>query len=170
MSNKLIVLDTRHQEKAIYDLLGQLTASASIDEAIGVKLSKDVAQQFLHLMVENIVESLGSYKTAKDQYTNLKMAAAIFNCAVTDVDSNKVAWVENLMKLPYLETIYLDIYKQVAKYIDSGTWIQWDVVKAGSVITLISGKDYRIAEYDRVHGIDNGDDHEVVSAFHAYPL
>ncbi|MFO5759840.1 hypothetical protein ACLBQR_31265, partial [Klebsiella pneumoniae] len=70
------------------------------------------------------------------------MAAAIFNCAVTDVDSNKVAWVENLMKLPYLETIYLDIYKQVAKYIDSGTWIQWDVVKAGSVITLISGKVY----------------------------
>ncbi|MFO5890543.1 hypothetical protein ACLBSJ_32505, partial [Klebsiella pneumoniae] len=72
MSNKLIVLDTRHQEKAIYDLLGQLTASASIDEAIGVKLSKDVAQQFLHLMVENIVESIVSYKTGKDQYTNVK--------------------------------------------------------------------------------------------------
>ncbi|WPJ69181.1 hypothetical protein PAZH1_58 [Pseudomonas phage PA_ZH1] len=170
MSNKLIVLDTRHQEKAIYDLLGQMIASASIDEAIGVKLSKDVAQQFLHLMVENIVESLVSYKTAKDQYTNLKMAAAIFNCAVTDVDSNKATWVENLMKLPYLETIYLDIYKQVAKYIDSGTWIQWDVVKAGSVITLISGKDYRIAEYDRVHGIDNGDDHAVVSLNLLNPL
>lgn len=168
MSNKLIVLDTRHQEKAIYDLLSQIALSHS-GEA-DVKLSKDAAQQFLHLMIENIVESLVSYKTPKDQYTNLKMAAAIFNCNVTDVDSNKVTWVENLMKLPYLETIYLDLYKQVSTYVSNGTWIQWDVVKAGSVITLISGNDYRIAEYDRIHGVDNGDDHAVVSLNLLNPL
>ncbi|MFO5736558.1 hypothetical protein, partial [Klebsiella pneumoniae] len=58
----------------------------AIGEEGGLKLSKDLAQQFLHLMVENIVESLVSYKTAKDQYTNLKMAAAMLNSAASVVD------------------------------------------------------------------------------------
>ncbi|MFO5689609.1 hypothetical protein, partial [Klebsiella pneumoniae] len=57
-------------------------------------------EKYTRIMTGNIVESLVSYKTAKDQYTNLKMAAAIFNCAVTDVESNKVDWEENQKKLP----------------------------------------------------------------------
>jgi hypothetical protein len=113
-------------------------------------LSRPRAMKLLAALVEECVSQYVRYRMARSP---LPAIAAALRDTVTPSGYDYVV-AEHFLCMPEVDSMVIEMTRQIGFHVAEDTWRQWDIAATPYMIGLIGGQDYRIAEWERAHGVD----------------
>lgn len=114
------------------------------------------AKEFLVSMVTDLVNARVMYPTEKRDKN--EFAKALFSNPSPDLNKVTERVMKDFLKVDEVTSINIDMYNLVTKHVEHNTWDQWTVMAVGNCVSLLSGRDYRVVEWEVLTGW-RGEDH-----------
>lgn len=112
------------------------------------KLTRPRALLIVKALVDEYVSQTVRYRTPVSPVVNI--AQALRDCAIPENADMLLA--EDFLTNELVDTTVIELHRMLNTHIGSEVWRQWDVFDTPSMLALIGGQDYRIADWERTHG------------------
>lgn len=116
------------------------------------------AMMILNALCEEILSQCTLYRTPFDPLSIITQA--LMDKAVPDEMDYNIA--EEFICNEIVDSAFMEFRRQVTALIGTQGWRQWEVVGTNTIMGLIGGKDFRVAEWERYHGDDYRVDNEIL--------
>jgi len=121
-------------------------------------LNQPRAMMILTALTEEIISQMSFYKLRYDPLPAI--AQALLDKAVPEDNDYIIA--EEFICNDAVDTVLIELSRQVGFYINAQTWRQWEVASTHQLMGLIGGKDFRVAEWELYHGAGYRKDNEAL--------
>lgn len=145
-SKRFIVLEVQDQAEVLKELIEHTSLVAP---QLGLKtITRHEATNLLYFITRDELDSMLAHKLGDVE--NREYVVSI----LWGIPKNKVTKVHHdmfneLTNHSLYRGVIGEVRKQIGCYIDLGSWTDWTVVKAGTLIALTEGEDHRITEFHR---------------------
>ncbi len=117
-------------------------------------LTRPRAMLVMKALIDECVSQSVRYRTPTSPIPNV--AQALRDCAIPEDEDLLLA--ENFLSHELVDTTVIELHRMLGNHIGGQAWRQWDVFDTPSMLALIGGQDYRIAEWERQHGHSEADE------------
>lgn len=145
-SKRFIVLETQEQAMTMIDLLEWIALTRQDLELKAI--NRRESSNIIYLLVRDIVDELLTHRNNNPENVEM-IASIIFGVPKNKITKEHIAKYDNITREAMWNTICFNLRKQIEATVSKGTWTDWTVVKAGSLIGLSEGEDHRITEFHR---------------------
>lgn len=145
-SKRFVVLEVQDQADVFKELI-EFTALS--EPTLGLRnITRREATNILYFIVRDELDGLLAHKLGNVENSELVISI------LWGIPKNKVTKAHHdAFKVITQHSLYqgaiFEIRKQLNRYIELGSWVDWTVVKSGTLISLIEGDDHRITEYHK---------------------
>lgn len=112
------------------------------------KLTRPRAMLIMKALIDECISQTVRYRAPASPLAYI--AQALRDCAIPEDTDLQLA--EHFLSHDLVDTTVIELHRLLTTHIDNQTWRQWDVFDTPTMLALIGGQDYRIAEWERQHG------------------
>lgn len=159
-SKRFIVLEAQDQANNLVDFIEWL---ALTQPDLGLKaIHRRDAANIVYLLVRDLVDVQLAHKIHNPENTEM-IVSILFGTPKNKLTKEQMARYTRVTNENMWVSINATLQKQVAHTVKHGDWVDWTVIKVGSLIGLAEGEDHRITEYHREADALTVDDEAVLT-------
>lgn len=145
-SKRFIVLEAQDQANNLVDYIEWL---ALTQPDLGLKaITRREASNVVYLLVRDIVDYQLAHKPANPENAEM-IVSILFGTPKNKLTPDLTKRYNRVTEEQMWQSIVATLRRQVHQTVKYDTWVEWNVVKSGSLVGLAEGEDHRITEYHR---------------------
>lgn len=157
---RFIVLEVQDQADAIKQCIEWIALS---QPSLGLRdLKLRDATNILYFIARDLVDFQLSFKNPNPENAE-NIISILFGTPRNKISRVQHDMLKTLSTHSLWEGAVYTLRKQIEQYVELNTWVDWNVVKVGTLISLTEGEDHRVTEYHKESKALNEEDEALVT-------